>query len=139
MPAGRPSSFTEEIADEICARIAAGESLRGLCTDAHLPSEDTVRRWLRDNEKFQGQYRRAREDQADTFADEIVGIADTEEDPNVARVRIDARKWAAGKLRPKVYGDKITSELTGPDGSALPPVQILVTAAKPAADNSDLV
>ena len=50
---------------------------------------------------------RAREKQADFCAGEIVTIADTEPDAAIARVRIDARKWVASKLRPKRYGDKL--------------------------------
>ncbi len=52
-------------------------------------------------------YARAREEQADFYADEIITIADTEPDAAIARVRIDARKWTASKLRPKVYGDRV--------------------------------
>ncbi len=29
------------------------------------------------------------------------------------RLQVDARKWYAGKLRPKVYGDKIQQEHSG--------------------------
>ena len=80
------------------------------------------------NEDFCTQYTRAREDQADTLADEIIAIAD--EQPEVIAVvdkrtgeliehkldgaflqwqknRIDARKWTAMKLKPKKYGDKV--------------------------------
>jgi hypothetical protein len=135
MPAGR-IKLTPEIAEELCERIALGESLRAICDDEHMPDKATVLRWLQSNSEFRDQYARAREDQADTFADAIVAIADTEPDPNVARVRIDARKWAAGKLRPKVYGDKVTSELTGPDGAALPPMQIIVAPARPSDEES---
>jgi len=55
-------------------------------------------------------YARAREDQADWHADEIVAIADTETDAAKARNRIDARKWKAAKLKPKVYGDRVNVE-----------------------------
>jgi hypothetical protein len=72
-----------------------------------MPDRETVRRWRRENEEFRGQYARARVDQADSLAEEIVAIADTEKDPAKARVRIDARKWYASKLNPKTYGDKL--------------------------------
>lgn len=78
-----------------------------------MPGIETVRRWLMGNEAFRAQYAYAREEQADTYADEIVRIADSEPDSNRARVRIDARKWVAGKLRPKVYGDKVGLEASG--------------------------
>ncbi len=93
----------------VCERIAGGESLRSACKDKGLPDRDTINRWLNaDNDgALCGQYARAREEQADFYADEIITIADTEPDAAIARVRIDARKWYAGKLRPKVYGDKL--------------------------------
>lgn len=129
---GRPSSYTQEVGDRICERLADGESLRAICADEYMPSRPTVFRWLTD-EVFRAQYARAREDQADTLADEIVGIADEEVtmvradkhpgakaddgDGNVEvvfdstavarnRLRMDARKWVASKLKPKKYGDR---------------------------------
>lgn len=51
------------------------------------------------------QYAQARLEQANYYADQIVEITDTERDPNRARVRVDARKWIASKMLPKVYGD----------------------------------
>ena len=110
---GRPSIYTSKLAAKICCRISEGESLRKICDDAKMPSREIVRRWLRDNDEFVGQYARAREAQADTFASEIVEIADTEENAQKARNRIDARKWAASKLRPKVYGDRTIQEHSG--------------------------
>ena len=114
---GRPTLYTDEIAEAICQGIADGKSLRTVCEDENLPSRETVRRWLRDNESFRGQYARAREEQADYYADDIVEIADTESDPQKARVRIDARKWTASKLKPKKYGDRVA--VTGPGGGPI--------------------
>lgn len=56
---------------------------------------------------FAEQYARARETQADALFNDILDIVDQAEDPQIARLRMDARKWMAGKLRPKVYGDKV--------------------------------
>lgn len=111
---GRPSSYTIEIGDDICDRLANGESLRAICADDGMPGRSTVFRWLGDNESFRDQYARAREDQAETMADDIVAIADGDaaEDTPVAtardRLRVDARKWVASKLKPKKYGDRTT-------------------------------
>ena len=106
---GRPSSYSQEVADEICKRIGDGESLNSICRDDKMPGRNTVRVWLRDRLEFRAQYARAREDQADTFVDEIKDIADnsTPEDWTVARLRVQARQWAAGKLAPKKYGDRL--------------------------------
>lgn len=132
----RPNKFTLAIAERICERLSDGESLRSICMSEKMPSKATVFRWLRNNEKFRDQYVRAREAQADAIVDEILDIADEEctkvktdkhpradadEDGMVEvvfdavavqrnKLRIDARKWLAGKLKPKVYGDKVESE-----------------------------
>jgi len=116
-PRGRPSTFSDKLADIICDRLAEGESLRSICAEKDFPSTTTVKRWLRGKPNFCAQYALAREDQADAIFDEIVDIADKagrSEDLTVdmARVRIDARKWVAGKLAPKKYGDKTTVEST---------------------------
>ena len=108
---GRPTIYTPLIAESICERIADGESLRRICEDDGMPSAESVRRWVRDDEAFRGQYARAREDQADADADDIGDIArDTltgKYDPAAARVAIDALKWNAEKRRPKVYGKSV--------------------------------
>jgi hypothetical protein len=118
----------------ICERIAEGQSLRAICADEALPNKATAFRWLAACPEFRDQYAHAREAQADTFADEIVEIADdgkrdyvaTEDGLVVdhdhiarARLRVDARKWAASKLRPKKYGDKVDLTVANPDGSNL--------------------
>lgn len=124
--------FTTAIADTICERIANGESLRAICDEDGMPSKTSVFRWLADNEAFRDQYARARETQADALFDDVLEIADNarndwmerrgEEDAGWvangehiqrSKLRIDARKWMAGKLRPKVYGEKQEIEHTG--------------------------
>jgi hypothetical protein len=110
---GRPSSYTDAMAEKICDEIAYGRSLQQIQRDPGMPPMQTVMRWLEANEQFRDQYARAREKQADHYAAEIVEIADTEEDPQKARVRIDARKWVASKLRPKAYGERVEQHMTG--------------------------
>lgn len=96
----------------------------------------TVRAWIEADEERSAMYARAREDRADVIADEIVAIADEVEVENVMgpdgevvdvkmdataiarnRLRVDARKWVASKLKPRVYGEKqdvnVTATVTG--------------------------
>src|SRR4051794_12935835 len=73
---GRDSTYTPELAAEICVRIADGESLRAICNDLHMPGKATVLRWLHDDEEFRDQYARARESQAEGFADDLIEISD---------------------------------------------------------------
>lgn len=105
---GKPTAYDQKLADKICERLADGESLRAICRDDDMPTKAAVFRWLEGVQGFADQYARARETQADSLADDIVSIADDGDlDPNDRRIRIDARKWIAGKMRPKVYGDKV--------------------------------
>lgn len=123
MPAGRPSDYTPELAAKICERIADGESLKAICSGDDMPSKASVYLWLTKHPEFSDMYVRAREDQADTLADEIIEIADdatrdtiVDDDGNEtcnsewinrSRLRVDARKWIAAKLKPKKYGERI--------------------------------
>lgn len=103
---GRPSSYTEAMGASICNLISDGLSLRKACKVVQL-NISNVRRWLLANPAFRTQYARAREEQSDYYADEIIDIADGEGLPDQKRVRIEARKWIACKLHPRVYGEKL--------------------------------
>jgi hypothetical protein len=110
------TTFTEEMALTICERLANGESLKAICTSDDMPARSTVFKWLAENKTFSDMYARAREEQAEFMADEIVSIADgqtTDSDVQRDRLRIDARKWVAAKLLPRKYGDKLELEHGG--------------------------
>jgi hypothetical protein len=67
---GRPSTFTQEIADEICARVMESDyGLEEICEADDLPSARTVFRWLAAHESFRQQYARAKEAQGHVQAD----------------------------------------------------------------------
>lgn len=57
-------------------------------------------------------YARAQLAKAEICAEEIIEIADTETDAQIARNKIDARKWYASKMRPDKYGDRIDVNVT---------------------------
>lgn len=100
--------YPPEIRDAILERIAGGESLSAICRSEDMPGMSVVFTWLKADSDFSEKYARAREAQADALFDDILRIADDpDEDPRRSKLRIDARMWAASKLKPKVYGDKI--------------------------------
>lgn len=115
---GRPTEYNIEIEDLILSQISSTTNgLETICNNnPHLPSPRTIRRWIVSNEEFRHKYALAKEEQADLMADEILEIADklqvlnkaelTTERINLARLRIDSRKWVASKLKPKLYSDK---------------------------------
>jgi hypothetical protein len=102
-----------------------------------MPNITSVFKWLAKFPEFANQYARAREEQAEAFADEIVAISDENDGKAIMsdgqevavvfdstavarnRLRVDARKWVASKLKPKKYGDKIQQEVSGADGAPL--------------------
>lgn len=116
-PVGRPSKFTQTLADDICERIANGESLRNICRDAAMPNQDTVHSWLNKDKEFSEQYTRARARQEDSYFEDLIEIADgvipDAAEVAKARVQIDARKWVLSRMNPKKYGDKVQTELSG--------------------------
>lgn len=117
MTIGRPSDYDPDIATVICERIANGESIRAICASKGMPSHTTVYRWIDAHDEFRSQYARAREDQAERYASELIEIAESVDTSNrvaieAAKLRIDTRKWVASKLLPKVYGDRISQDVT---------------------------
>jgi hypothetical protein len=130
-------AFSQEVFDAICERIADGESLRAICQDKGMPARVNVIRWLEKDEALRNQYARARELQADHEFDEIKAIADLADAENVqvARLRVDARKWRASKLRPKVYGDKL--EVNGPGEGGAHVHKVEMTFVRPGAATPD--
>ena len=126
---GRPSSFTQEIADQICFRLSDGESLRSICRDPAMPCRQTVQDWLRDNNEFHAKHARAREIQAEGNVDEMDEIANEKHfivdaqgvermDPAAVahqKMRLEQIRWKACKLLPKKYGDKIEQTIQAGD------------------------
>lgn len=144
----RPSDYSTKTTAIICERLGLGESLRQICEDGDMPSKSTVMRWLHDQQEFRDQYARAREAQAEHWAEEIIEISDDDShdaitDPESgitkqnsefiarSRLRVDTRKWLMARMAPKKYGDKITQEVTGADGSPLVPIINLTGRPEP--------
>lgn len=118
---GRPSSYSLKIGQEICRRLAMGESLRHICKTKGMPAVGTVMHWLFPDvdspelRDFQEHYARARQAQSELWADQIISISDeptkSHEQIQRNRLRVDSRKWIAAKLLPKKYGDRQHIEL----------------------------
>ena len=68
--------------------------------------------FLAQNPDIDRLYGRAQQARAEILADEIIEIADTEDDANRARVRVDSRKWYASKMQPHKYGDRLDLNIT---------------------------
>ena len=120
---GRPSSYSDEIAEKICDGLANGRSLRQICKDEGMPDRGTVLRWEDKNPDFAAKCTRARGWQGEYVFDEIGEIENAvlvgKITPEQAKVVIGSKQWRAGRLAPKRYGVKVTQELHGPDGGPI--------------------
>ena len=81
-----------------------------------MPTFVTVFNWRRAHPEFLEQYTRAREDQADALAEEMLDVArsapraKSSEEVQGYRLLVDTLKWRASKMKPRSYGDKLTLE-----------------------------
>jgi hypothetical protein len=130
---GRQSTLTETAIEEILARLCEGESLRQICESEHLPNRSAVFRRLHHDVSFQAAYAAARATGAEAMCDEVIdlGRSATSENAAAMRVRVDTVKWAAAKLAPRRWGDKLQAELSGPGGSPLQIAPVLPPLTRP--------
>lgn len=115
---GRPTDYSEDLANKICAEMANGSSLRSICRQEDMPVLSSVFRWIRDNLEFREQYELAMEQRVFALGEELLDIADdsinevNNADPKASgavaqsmKLRVDTRKWIMSKMQPKKYGD----------------------------------
>lgn len=130
MPAGRPTDYTQELADTICSLLAEGKSVRSVALREDMPGASTMFRWLRDHKEFREQYARAKEESSDALYEELADIGEQAieaalmVDPKSSnavvsahKLKADNLKWSMSKMKPKRYGDKL--DVTS-DGEKLP-------------------
>lgn len=118
--AGRPTDFTEEKAEAICARLSKGEPLAVICRDEGMPTDRTVRNWREANAEFSSAIGRAREAGFDAIAYRARETArgktegeggDSSGDVQRDKLIIETDLKLLAKWDPKRYGDKLA--LTG--------------------------
>lgn len=136
-------AINQEIADQVLARLREGLSLRKACAAVDGAKPMTILDWTDAHPEFGVRYARAREVGYKLLADEILQISDdgkndsyidadgvmvTDQDVIArSRLRVDSRKWLLSKMLPKTYGDFARTELSGPDGGAIP----IIDAGRP--------
>ena len=89
---------TKQQMQEICDRIADGESLTRICNESeHLPSWRTMLRYVQDDEDAYSAYRRARALQCEVMRDQILDLvqAPLPDDPKMAMAEVQRRRLGA--------------------------------------------
>jgi hypothetical protein len=117
-----PVLYSDELALEICRRIAEGEALKALCREPGFPHYTTFFGWLAEHEVLARHYEAAAKMRGQHHADLILELAN--ETPHLTtdkfgavrvdqgwvlmqRLKIDTHKWLASKYYPKMYGERV--------------------------------
>jgi hypothetical protein len=134
----KSTRYSPAIATTILERIAAGESLRSICREPAMPSFQAVLKWAFENKGgFRDKYAFAMDIRAQWMHEEMLEIADAIEPgkrvkktPNGteiiigdmverSKLKVETRKWILARMAPRRYGDKITQEISGPEGGPI--------------------
>src|SRR5437899_3013448 len=109
---GRWSTYTPELGEEICSRIANGESLKAIGADPEMPCAATVLNWAKRYPEFGDDYAQARAFMADVLFDEAreVALATRPGDVWVGRLQFDVIRWMTARMAPKKYCEKVMLE-----------------------------
>lgn len=127
LPHGRPSAYTEELADKICNLIVQGMSCNKISQLDDMPAKSVIYFWLSQHQSFLDKYTRALEIRSLTYLDEVSDIADDgsndfyekkgkngetfmafdSEHVQRSRLRIETRLKMLEKLQPRKYGAKV--------------------------------
>lgn len=117
-PGGRPSIYSQELAERICAQLVIGVPLARICDQDGMPDYSTVRKWEAEKPEFSALSARAKQDGTHFLADDCIRIADDNLiDPANKRIMVDTRLRLIGKWHKKAYGDHVTQEITDPQGN----------------------
>lgn len=136
---GRPTLYSDEIAHEICERLANGESLLQIVNDKpdHYPERSTIYSWLSTRPDFLDMYTQARVAQTECILDDALHSAMDDSNDTLtlydklgkpytaanqaalqrAKLKVDACLKIVEKLAPRKYGSKL--ELAGDKDSPL--------------------
>ncbi len=135
---GRPTKYTEALAEEICEAVASSsDGLNVLCEEhSHWPSRSNIFIWMRKYADFRDKYTQAKKEQCEVFIDYIQELMSESHmyldergndrvDVSMLRLKVDTIKWQASKLLPKLWGDKYYQDASNPQ-ETLQKIQSLV-------------
>ena len=124
----RIPNYDQQLADQICYRIAAGETLASILQEPNMPTMTSIWTWIRDRPAFALAYNQAQREQMRSWANEIIHLADdSTEDwikatgkrgqpikPTLNRehiertkVRIQARQWLMARFAPEQFSEAV--------------------------------
>jgi hypothetical protein len=134
LPSKNNLPYSDEIAQEICERISAGELLIDICLELNKPTVRRCNQWMRENPEFGIVFGQSIQDRLNIFEEQVIQIADDMAhdfkevvrngktvrivDPEViarAKLRVDVRFKHLKAGKPQKWGDS-TTLITKNDG-----------------------
>jgi hypothetical protein len=130
MAGGRPTKYSKELADEICAVVSKNfDSLMRICAERpHFPTKETVLEWRRINKEFSAAYDVAKRTQAELTSEKLKEVnnkvyeytyidqhGNKKIDPGAvaaAKLESDNVRFIGIKLAQHLYGDKTETVVT---------------------------
>lgn len=126
--AGRKPQLNGPTITRIFEYLCSGDSMVTVARKIGV-NKGTIYRWMKGNETLKGRVKEAREIQAGTYIDDLLGIADDDtkdllvdpetgkQSPNAAAVarsklKISTRKKLAGYYHPTEFSDKAQIDIT---------------------------
>ena len=141
-PRTKPTRYSPQAANRLCAEVAKGKSLRKVCEDEDQPSVTMVYMWFKKYPDLIVQYARAKDDSADSDQDRLDEIAEQVLAGTLcerkARVAADIIKWSASKKKPKKYGDRIYQDVHNSDYDSLSDQEVERELAAAKQDNDSV-
>jgi hypothetical protein len=134
---GRPTRRTQAVERRIIEGLSAGIPLTVICQPDNMPGVVTVYDWMKADPDLSEHIARARNAGWDAIALQALTIADTPQEgiehtdtpegPRIKRgdmlghrkLQVETRLKLLAKWDPKRYGERITQELSGPDGGPI--------------------
>jgi hypothetical protein len=121
----RQGIYTAELGKYICNLVAQGLTIKEICNEPGLPTDDCIWLWVADPKHPMGTlYFQAARARVLVWAEEIITISDDgtndfmerqtrngvilvadHEHINRSRLRVDTRKFLMSKFMPEVFGD----------------------------------
>ena len=124
-PALVPVEYQPAMGVHICERLAGGEPITHICKRPGFPDLSAIYQWVDASPEFAADLEQARRMYGATLVDQAIDIADDDsgdwrevvrkdgtietvfnhEHATRSKLRVDIRKWVAGKMDRNTYGD----------------------------------
>ena len=124
--AGRPTVYSERIAEHIIEQVSLGRTFTSICSDPNMPTVRTIQYWAAQKPDFFAMLSRAREAGAEYLAgnlhDRMVDMVDradsgdekklpTKELIDSMRLYASHVQWFTARLNPRRYSERVLAEV----------------------------